>query len=51
MMEIVIGKNQLPFLSQFSPLQYQVSLLQPKKRALVDESGMTRTQMESTVDQ
>jgi hypothetical protein len=36
-----IGKNFSP---TFSPLRYWVSVLQPEHGALVDESGMIRTQ-------
>jgi hypothetical protein len=47
MIEILIGKIQQPFLAQFLP----ALLLGVQQKKLVDESGMTRTQMGSTIDQ
>jgi hypothetical protein len=45
MIKIFTGKVQRPFLAKFSPLCYQMFLLQPEQRTLVDESGMIRIQM------
>jgi hypothetical protein len=51
MIWIVIGKMKQPFLALFSQLRYYVSLLLPEQTTLVDESGIIRTQMGSTIGQ
>jgi hypothetical protein len=50
MTEILIGKIQLPFISQFLPASL-LGVCCNQNRDLVDESGMIRTQMGSTGDQ
>jgi hypothetical protein len=49
MTEILIDKNHGHFSPSFFVLRYQLSLLQPEQKSLVDELGMIRTQMESTI--
>jgi hypothetical protein len=51
MTEILRRKDSRIFLAHFPPLRYQLFLLQPEQRTLVDKSGMIRAQMGSTIDQ
>jgi hypothetical protein len=51
MKPILIGNIQRLFIAYFAPSSILLSLLQPELRTLVDESGMIRTEMGSTVDQ
>jgi hypothetical protein len=43
-------QNLQTFLTQFVPTLLPVCVLQPEQRMLVDELGMIRTEMGSTVD-
>jgi hypothetical protein len=49
--ELLIVKIQWPFLAQFLPDSLLGASAGNCQRALVNESGMIRTQMRSTVDQ
>jgi hypothetical protein len=49
--EILTGKINWPFPSQFLPASLLGVLLQQEQTVLVDESGMSGTQMRSTTEQ
>jgi hypothetical protein len=51
MIQILIGKNQWPFLAQFLPVSLLDDSDATEHRTLVDKSGMIVTQMGSTTDQ
>jgi hypothetical protein len=51
MIEILIGKIQLLFLAQFLPASLLGASAATRAENSVDESGMIRTQMGSTVDE